>query len=71
MDEHGIALGVCTNSYGLGSSKKKRSYVQSPESRGWASIIEAMSPHGGFIRPLVILKGIAPQTTHFPDDTPD
>jgi hypothetical protein len=35
MDEHGIALGVCTNSYGLGSLDKERSYVQSPESHGW------------------------------------
>jgi hypothetical protein len=71
MDEHGIALGVCTNSYGLGSSDKERSYVQSPESCGWVSIIEAVSPHGGFTRPLVIFKGIARQTTHFPTDTPD
>ncbi|KAI4819775.1 hypothetical protein E4T45_10534 [Aureobasidium sp. EXF-8846] len=71
MDEHGIALGVCTNSYVLGSSKKKRSYVKSPESREWVSIIEVVSPHGGCIRPLVIFKGIAPQTTHFPIDTPD
>jgi hypothetical protein len=71
MDEHGIALGVCTNSYVLGSSNKKRSYVKSPESREWVSIIEVVSPHGGFIRPLIIFKGIAPQTTHFPMDTPD
>jgi hypothetical protein len=33
MDEHGIAFGVSTNSYVLGSSKKKRSYVETPESR--------------------------------------
>jgi hypothetical protein len=71
MDEHGIALGVCANSYVLGSSENKRSYVKSPESREWVSIIEVVSPIGGFIRPLVIFKGIAPQTTHFPDDTPD
>ena len=71
MDEHGIALGVCANSYVLGSSKKKRSYVKSPESREWVSIIEVVSPTGGFIRPLVIFKGTAPQTSHFPTDTPD
>ncbi|KAI4750748.1 hypothetical protein E4T52_16693 [Aureobasidium sp. EXF-3400] len=71
MDEYGIALGVCANSYVLGSSKKKRSYVKSPESREWVSIIEVVSPTGGFIRPLVIFKGTAPQTSHFPTDTPD
>jgi hypothetical protein len=71
MDKHGIALGVCANSYVLRSLKKKRSYVKSPESRKWVSIIKAMSPIGGFIRPLVIFKGIAPQTSHFPTNTPD
>ena len=71
MDEHGIALGVCTNSRVLASSSKRRSYVKSPESREWVSIIEVVSPLGGFTRPLVIFKGIAPQTSHFPDDTPD
>ncbi|KAH0174500.1 hypothetical protein KCU67_g732, partial [Aureobasidium melanogenum] len=71
MDEHGIAMGVCTNSYVLGSSEKSRSYVKSPESREWVSIIEVVSPTGGFTRPLVIFKGITPQTTHFPTDTPD
>ncbi|KAI4745529.1 hypothetical protein E4T50_04116 [Aureobasidium sp. EXF-12298] len=71
MDKHGIALGVCANSYVLESSKKKRSYVKSPESREWVLIIEVVSPTGGFIRPLVIFKGTVPQTSHFPTDTPD
>jgi hypothetical protein len=71
MDEHGIALGVCANSYVLRSSEKKRLYVKSPESREWVSIVEVISLIGGFIRPLVIFKGSAPQTTHFLDDTPD
>ncbi|KAI4732336.1 hypothetical protein E4T50_17082 [Aureobasidium sp. EXF-12298] len=39
MDEHGIALWVYANSYVLGSSEKKRSYVKSPESREWVSIV--------------------------------
>jgi hypothetical protein len=60
MDEHSIALGVCINSYVLRSLKKKRLYVKSLESRKWVLIIKVMSLIGGFIRPLVIFKGIAP-----------
>ncbi|TIA33351.1 hypothetical protein D6C78_07615 [Aureobasidium pullulans] len=71
MDEHWTAVGVCTNSYVLASSSQRRSYVKSPESREWVSIIEIVSPAGGFARPLVIFKDTAPQTTHFPTDTPD
>jgi hypothetical protein len=71
IDEHSIALGVCANSYVLRSLEKKRSYVKSPESREWVSIVEVVSLIGGFIWPLVIFKGLAPQTTHFLDNTPD
>ena len=31
MDETGIALGVCTNTQVLASSKKKKAYVKTPE----------------------------------------
>jgi hypothetical protein len=71
MDEHGIALGVCTNSIVIGDASKRRSYVKSPEDREWVSIIETVSGTGGFIRPLVIFKGLAPQSTWFPVNTPD
>ena len=71
MDEHGIALGVCTNSRVLASSSKRRLYVKSLESREWVSIIKVVSPLGGFTRPLIIFKGTAPQTSHFPTNTPD
>jgi hypothetical protein len=71
MDEHGIALGVCTNSRVLASSSKRRSYIKSPESREWVLIIKVMSPLGRFTRPLVIFEGTAPQTSHFPTDTTD
>jgi hypothetical protein len=59
MDEYGIALGVCANSYVLRLLKKKRLYVKSLESRKWVLIIKVMSLTGGFIRPLVIFKGTA------------
>lgn len=71
MDEYGIAAGLCTNIRVLASSEKSCSYVKLPESREWVSIIEIVSPLGGFTRPPVIFKGVAPQTTHFPSDTLD
>ncbi|KAI4849648.1 hypothetical protein E4T44_03219 [Aureobasidium sp. EXF-8845] len=54
-----IASGTRTNSYVLGSTEKKRSHVETPESREWVSTIEVVSPHGGFIRPLVIFMGLS------------
>jgi hypothetical protein len=71
MDEHGIALGVCVNSTVIGDASKRRSYVKSPEDREWVSIVETVSGTGGFIRPLVIFKGTAPQSTWFPVNTPN
>ena len=35
MDEHGIGFGVC-NSQVIGASGKRKTYIQSPENRGWA-----------------------------------
>lgn len=71
MDEHGIALGVCTNSTVIGDASKRRAYVKSPEDREWVSIIKTVSGTGGFIRPLVIFKGAAPQSTWFLVETPN
>ncbi|KAI1007918.1 hypothetical protein K3495_g313 [Podosphaera aphanis] len=70
-DEHGIALGVCINSLVLASSTKKCTYVKSPESREWVSIIETVSATGSYIRPLIIFKGNNPQNTWFPEVTPE
>ena len=33
MDETGVALGVCTNTRVIASSKKKKTYIKSPENR--------------------------------------
>ncbi|KAI1002939.1 hypothetical protein K3495_g5264 [Podosphaera aphanis] len=70
-DEHGIALGVCANSMVLASSGKKRSYLKSSQSEEWVPIIETISAPGHSIRPLVIFKGSNPQSTCFPDYSPD
>jgi hypothetical protein len=57
MDEHGIALGVCTNSRVLASSSKKRAYVAAPQDREWVSIIEVVSAIGKKCRLVIIFKG--------------
>ena len=66
MDEAGIALGVYTNSKVLASSKKKRTYIQSPQDREWVLVVETISATGQPIRPIIIFKGKEPQTTWFP-----
>jgi hypothetical protein len=66
MDETGIALGVCTNTRVLSSSKKKKAYIQSPENREWVSIIECVSAAGQKLQCAVIFKGKSLQTTWFP-----
>ncbi|KAI1006100.1 hypothetical protein K3495_g2120 [Podosphaera aphanis] len=71
MDEHGIALGFCANSMVLASSGKKRTYVKSPQSREWVSIIETISASGQPIGPLIIFKGSNLQSTWGPDNSPD
>jgi hypothetical protein len=71
MDEHGIALGVCTNSQVLAASYKKRTLIKSPETREWVSILETISAAGKFTRPLVIFKGKNLQTTWFEETSPD
>jgi hypothetical protein len=58
MDEHSIALGVCANRIVLGGSntKKRHTYIQSPENREWVST-DTVSATGDYIRPLVMFKG--------------
>jgi len=71
MDEHGIALGVCTNSRVLASSNKKRAYVAAPQNREWVSIVEVVSAIGKKCRPVIIFKGMSLLSTWFEDDIPD
>lgn len=53
-DKIGTALGVCTNSCVLASSKRKRTYVKTPQNCEWVSIIETVSATGSSICPLII-----------------
>jgi len=71
MDEHGIALGVCTNSRVLASSSKKRAYVAAPQDREWVSIIEVVSAIGKKCRPVIIFKGTNLLSTWFEEDVLD
>lgn len=72
MDETGIALGLCTNTQVLASSKKKKTYYKSPENREWVSIIETISASGRKLRCLTIFKGKSLQSSWFNiDQVPD
>jgi Tc5 transposase DNA-binding domain len=46
MDESGLGIGCTTNHRVIGSSSSTRSYVQSPETREWVTIIETVSARG-------------------------
>ncbi|KAI1006967.1 hypothetical protein K3495_g1257 [Podosphaera aphanis] len=70
MDEHGIRLGACSNSRVIASSDKRGTYVKSPDSREWVSIIESISATGCSSRPLIISEGGNLQSTWFPDNIP-
>jgi hypothetical protein len=65
MDEHGMGLGLCSNSIVLAKAGEKRTYKQSPENREWVTIIEAVSATGNKVRPAVIFKGVHLQTNWF------
>lgn len=66
MEETGCALGACTNAQVLASSTKKKAYINSPEDREWASIIETISANGVKLPCLVIFKGKHLQSTWLP-----
>ncbi|PWW73741.1 hypothetical protein C7212DRAFT_284130 [Tuber magnatum] len=63
MDEHAIALEVCSNTRVLGASGKSKTYIQSPENREWVSVIEAINGVGQFVHPLVLFKEKQIQTS--------
>ena len=66
MDETGVALGVCSNTRVIASSRKKKAYVKSPEDREWVSIIECVSATGQRLRCAIIFRGKHLQSTWFP-----
>jgi DDE superfamily endonuclease len=68
MNESGLGLGHYTNQRVVGGSKSKRSYIKSPETREWVTIIEVISELGHFLRPTVIFKGKSVQTSWFHHD---
>ena len=71
MDEHGLALGICTNQRVMGVSNKSFTYRETPEDREWVSIVEKISMDSRKTRPLVIFKGTTPQTSWFEENVPD
>jgi hypothetical protein len=71
MDEHGIAIGKCVNYLVLSTSTSKRTYVKSPKSREWVSILKYINGNGNSTTPLVIFKGQNLQTSWFNHLTPN
>jgi hypothetical protein len=65
MDESGLGLGRCTNQRVVGGSHSKRSYVKSPETREWVTVIEVINATGRALRLTVIFKGKDVQTSWF------
>jgi hypothetical protein len=65
---HSTPLSACgrdTNQQVIGGSKSKRVYVKSPETREWVTVIEVINAVGRALRPTVIFKGKAVQTSWF------
>jgi hypothetical protein len=71
MDEHGTAMGRCTNSMVVAPASKKRTFAKAPSNRDWVIVIETVSATGTSIKPMVIFKGTAVQTTWFPSNPPN
>jgi 4-hydroxybenzoate polyprenyltransferase len=73
MDEHGIAQGVCEdNRRVLGEVKKGKTLVQAAEKGEWVTILECISAAGQYLKPLVIFKGKALQSSWFKEgEVPD
>jgi hypothetical protein len=71
VDETGIALGICSNQIVLGAAGTKKTYLNTPENREWASIVETGSAEGASLRCLVIFKGQSLPTIWFSHKVPD
>ena len=71
MDETGLAMGVCNNSYVFSSIDKHRAYTKTPHTREWVTIVEAVSAVGDHLRPLVLFKGKSVQQAWFTENIPD
>ena len=66
--EHGLGLGICTNQQVICASNKTSAYRNTSEDREWLSIVEKISVDCRKIRPLVIFRGAAPQSSWFEQD---
>ena len=57
MDESGLGLGRYTNQRVVKGSNLKRTYVKSPKTREWLTVIKVINALGRALRPTVIFKG--------------
>jgi hypothetical protein len=68
MDKLRLDLGHYMNQQVVGGSKSKRSYVKSPKTREWVTIIEVISALSRFLHLTVIFKRKSVQISWFHHD---
>lgn len=74
IDGTRVALGICTNTTALASSKKGKACVKTLEKLkncGWISVVEVVSVTGQKLKSLVISRGKHLQANWFPDEPSD
>jgi DDE superfamily endonuclease len=65
MDESRLDLGRCTNQRVIRGSRLGQTYIKSPKTREWVTIIEVISATGHALYLIVIFKGKSVQTSWF------
>lgn len=65
IDEHGMGLGLLSNSQVLAKAERRHTFLQASDPKEWVTIIEAINSTGCKIQPLVIFKGKHLQTSWF------
>ena len=71
MDEHGTALGACSNHRVITKAGKSKTIIKAPKDREWVSIIAAISAAGIKIDPAIIFKGKAVRISWFLNNIPN
>ena len=65
MNEHGIALRVCSNTQMLARAERNKIYIKASENHNWVSIVKTVNADDQSIQSLVIFKDKYPQSSWF------
>ena len=71
MDETGFLIGVTSNQLVVAPSFKRKTFVQSPETRQRTTAVECISALGVVIKPLIIFKGASLWSHLTPPNPPE